>query len=246
MAHDCWSIWIDIEGFSKLWSKGDAGLNGMNSLITAIHAIGTNCFPDQFSRIFAHQFGDGFVIVSTFREEKLDRCAAAAISLMRYVSESGCMARAAIAEGQFADISGCWPKHIRDELSRSDRDNGIHIGMGLMTLIPVMGTALINANKLDKANTLRGSVLTLESCNLARLTGGFKFERVPCKPDLAIIDWVNSNHPFITEIGSNSGLHIPDSAKTASNLNRYIEDIKAHPELSDWSENSIRYNSIQV
>lgn len=241
MPHECWSIWIDVEGFSKLWSKGDTGLNGINSLITAIHAIGSNCFPDEFSRIFAHQFGDGFVIVSTFREENLDRCAATAIALMRSVSESGCMARAAIAEGEFSDISGCWPKHIRNEFSRSDRGNGLHIGMGLMTLIPVMGTALINANKLDNANTLRGSILTMQSCNLERLSDGFKYERSPCQPGLTIIDWVNSSHPLINEIGSNSGLHIPDSATAAKNLQRYIA---AYPNLKDWSENSIRYNSV--
>jgi hypothetical protein len=101
--HNRWAIWIDIEGFSKLWSVGDVGLHALNQLLLGIYHIGSKVYPEPGQRIFAHQFGDGFVIVSEFAEESLDRCAAIAIALMQFVTHSGCFARAAIAEGEFAE-----------------------------------------------------------------------------------------------------------------------------------------------
>src|SRR3546814_2392541 len=81
--------------------------------MSGIYAIGNKVYTDDGDRLFAHQFGDGFVIVGDFHEEALDRCVAIAVALMRHIATSGCLARAAVAEGDFADYSGCWPKEIR-------------------------------------------------------------------------------------------------------------------------------------
>ena len=53
-----------------------------------------------------HQMGDGFAIVSDFGEATLERPIAISIALMRHVGSTGMFATAAIAEGEFADITG--------------------------------------------------------------------------------------------------------------------------------------------
>ncbi|MBA4090240.1 MAG: hypothetical protein C0494_06570 [Sphingobium sp.] len=94
-----WSIWIDIEGFSTLWERGNKAVFGLNALMEGIYRIGSDVYHDDGERLFAHQFGDGFIIVADFHESELDRCTAIAVALMRHVSRAGCLARAAIAEG---------------------------------------------------------------------------------------------------------------------------------------------------
>ena len=64
--------------------------------------------------------GDGFAIVSEFREESLERPIAIAIALMRCVATTGAFAAAAIAEGEHADITGCYPREVTE-----NTDNGI-------------------------------------------------------------------------------------------------------------------------
>src|SRR3546814_15908089 len=69
-ARPRWSIWIDIEGFSKLWEDGGLALAGLRALMSGIYAIGNKVYTDDGDRLFAHQFGDGFVIVGDFRSEE--------------------------------------------------------------------------------------------------------------------------------------------------------------------------------
>jgi hypothetical protein len=131
-----WSIWIDVEGFSTLWARGDKAVSGLRALMEGIYRLGTRLYRDDGERLFAHQFGDGFIIVADFHEPQLDRCAAIAVALMRHISHAGCLARAAIAEGEFADISGLWPKVIREAIARDGSDDCVSLGSGLMTLLP--------------------------------------------------------------------------------------------------------------
>lgn len=201
-----WSIWIDIEGFGKLWETGPLALQGLRALTSGIYAIGSRVYAGDGERIFAHQFGDGFVIVSDFHETALDRCVAIAVVLMRHVARSGCLARAAIAEGDFADFSGCWPEDIRDEMACLRTDNAVRLGSGIMTLLPVMGTALINANKLDSRNRIKGAVLTIAARDAERVAASFP-RRVSAEDDrLVMIDWVHAASPIIDEIVARSGI----------------------------------------
>jgi hypothetical protein len=165
-----WSIWIDVEGFSTLWSRGDKAVAGLRALMHGIYSLGTLLYRDGGDRLFAHQFGDGFIIVADFHEPQLDRCAAIAVALMRHISHAGCLARAAIAEGKFADISGLWPKVVQEAAIRDGSGDRVALGSGLMTLLPVMGTALIAANKLDARNPVKGSILTVATANSARIS----------------------------------------------------------------------------
>ncbi len=234
-----WSIWIDIEGFSKLWEIEGLGLSGLQSLMLGIFEIGTSVYPNPEQRLFAHQFGDGFVIVSTFEEEDLSRCVSIAIALMRGVARSGCVARAAISEGQFSDIQGCWPKVIRDKID-GDR---VFIGHGLMTFIPVMGTALINSNKLDHANRLKGALLTIESCNVRRLASSFSSQESPDCTNHHLIDWVHSRSDDLDRILAS----VPMCDLTCEQLEVRLRDNMARWTLpATWIENTLRFNQIAV
>ena len=120
-----WGLWIDIEGFSNLWSAGDLALRGLNTLMELIHQIGTHCYPDDPERLFVHQIGDGLYIASDFHEPSLDRCTAIAITLMRGVVCAGCVARATIAEGPLADYGGCRPREIQIQLAQTGESESL-------------------------------------------------------------------------------------------------------------------------
>jgi hypothetical protein len=234
-----WSIWIDIEGFSKLWFQGGVALSGLRQLMSGIHAIGNRSYPDDGERIFAHQFGDGFVIISDFHEPNLDRAASIAVALVRHVTRSGCMARAAIAEGEFCDYSGCWPPEIMAEQA-SNGDDTVRLGSGLMTFLPVMGTALINAHKLDAANPANGAIVTIETRNSTRLSSGFQRSMVGGAAGFTAIDWVHSRSKHLDRIVEIAGIGTGREAELEAAINRYID---SYDLPSVWIENTLRYNS---
>ena len=68
-----WAINIDLEGFGNLYDKEDLVLLSLCELMEGIFRIGTQYYPEPPDRIFAHQIGDGFIIVSDFPEDTLDR-----------------------------------------------------------------------------------------------------------------------------------------------------------------------------
>lgn len=80
-----WAINIDLEGFGHLYDKEDLVLLSLCELMEGIYRIGVRYYPESPDRIFAHQLGDGFVIVSDFPEDTLDRPVAIALSLLRHV-----------------------------------------------------------------------------------------------------------------------------------------------------------------
>ena len=239
-----WSIWIDIEGFSHLWNTDqNRGQHGINALITGIYAIGSKCYPDPGQRLFVHQFGDGFLIISDFEEHQLDRCAAIAIVLMRYVAQHGCLACAAIAEGEFGDFASCWPEHIRDAIAQSKRHNGVRMGFGLMTLIPVMGTALINAHKLDGRNKTKGALLTIETQNLSRIINSFSPMPMPDQCEISSLSWIHSDNPLIAEIASLSQLELPSCNETESLVRSYFDDF---PEIENCRNGTFATNRMML
>ncbi len=208
--------------------------------MSGIYAIGTKVFGDDGNRLFAHQFGDGFVIVADFHEPNLDRCAAIAIALMRQVAKSGCMARAAIAEGEFADVSGLWPKVIREAQTQDGESDVVSIGSGLMTLLPVMGTALINANKLDGRNPSKGAILSIATKNAGRVSQSFPRKSVQCNDAITVIDWVHATSQTLEEIKLQSGVGSDsDSAKSA-----VLAYIANGSPPAQWINDTMAFNSI--
>lgn len=235
-----WSIWIDIEGFSTLWPRGNKAVPGLRALMEGIYNLGTRLYRDDGERLFAHQFGDGFIIVADFHEPQLDRCAAIAVALMRHVSHAGCLGRAAIAEGEFADISGLWPKVIREAIARNGSDDCVSLGSGLMTLLPVMGTALIAANKLDARNPVKGSILTVATTDSARISPSFPRRIVEGHAALTILDWVHAEGAHIDRIWSHAG--VGGSPADAERAIRDYIDTEAPP--AAWVGGTLDFNSL--
>ena len=64
-----WSIYIDSEGFDALYETDDQILLSLGDLMEGIYLIGPHCYLEKPDRIFAHQTGDGFAIVSVTHGE---------------------------------------------------------------------------------------------------------------------------------------------------------------------------------
>jgi hypothetical protein len=233
-----WGIWIDVEGFSNLWSAGDLALRGLGQLTRLIFKIGRECFPKDAERLFAHQLGDAFYIASDFHEGSLDRCAALAVVLMRGMTEIGCMARASIAEGDMADYSGCRPREVQGAAQRSGDSDIVSLGDGLMTLQAIMGQGLINAVTLDKLAMTKGSVLTIAAAKVRRLPPGFVTRELEDAPAIHAIDWIHSTSEWIDEIVTRAGLSNPTPEALARRLNDYVAGHSLQPK---WSDPTFRY-----
>ncbi len=217
-----WGIYIDIEGFGSQYDQTMKALLPLNSLMEGIYKIGEHKYNDDVSRLFAHQFGDGFVVVSCFEEKSLDRPVAISISLMRHVLAAGGLAKASIAEGGFSDIKGCYPRAIIEK----EKNGSISMGAGLMTIIPVMGTALINSVRLDKLSP-SGALLTIDASNRSRLSSDFIGREI--ENDLLSINWIKGDQTLVSEICEASGLSNHPESERKELLVNYIKSNKLKP-----------------
>ena len=222
---DRWSLYIDIEGFSALWERENQVLWSLGELMRAIFRLGRLCYPREPDRLFAHQLGDGFVIVSDFHEESLERCATVAVALMRHVAASGWLARGAIAEGELSDIQGCYPKEVLDSLKR---DRTVSLDMGLMTIDPVMGTALIRAVGVDKIAP-HGPLLTIELSKNPRLGPSVPLRLIDTR--LSSIDWVHMSSDLLSSLQQKASLNSPSPADLEAMLADYCRE---HPVPDEW------------
>jgi hypothetical protein len=118
-----WGISIDIEGFSNLYENSEAtqtkAIWGLHQLMDAVIKVGQKVYPgdpnkNYWDRIFAHQFGDGFILISNFEEPDPSRCIAIAVSLSRHMLLQGFATKAAISTGGMSDINGCYPDAMRN------------------------------------------------------------------------------------------------------------------------------------
>lgn len=154
-----WSIFIDIEGFSFLHKTSEPEAHRrLNNLIEDIYIIGTRVYPEDPDRLFVHQLGDGFVIVSSYPGENLFRPVSIALALMQSALLKGGICKVGISEGNFADVQGMWPKEIRDNVNECA---SLRLGEGIMNLFTVMGNALINSHKV-LANAGSGPIFAID------------------------------------------------------------------------------------
>jgi len=226
---DRWSIYIDIEGFSALWEKEDQVLWSLGELMRAIFRVARESYPQEPYRLFAHQFGDGFVVVSDFHEESLERCATIGVALMRHVAATGRFTRATISEGELSDIRNCYPKEVRDCL---EGDHTVSLHMGLMTINPVLGTALIRAVGVGKVAP-RGPLMAIHSSKASRL--GQTIPQMPIPGgELVSIDWVHMHSELLTSIQQQAGLSAPAPEVLETALSQYS---RKHAVPKDWREN---------
>lgn len=224
MSDQRWGLYIDIEGFGAKYDQSAEALIPLRALMSGIYSIGTKVYDytDDVNRLFAHQFGDGFIIVSCFHEDSLDRATTIAIALMRYVLSSGGIAKASIAEGDFSDIKNCYPDYI----VKNEKDGALCLGAGVMTIIPVMGTALINAIGIDKRSP-SGSLLTIHKDNSSRISSVFTVKKI--ENDLLSINWLKGEPPSVSALVSKAGFKQYSEKERIEMMRKYIDNNKLSP-----------------
>jgi hypothetical protein len=228
-----------MEGFSSLYSKEDQILWSLGELMRAIFRIGSAVYCSETDRLFAHQTGDGFVIMSDFHEPSPIRPIAIAAVLLNHVASSGRFARAAISEGGLADIVGCYPKEIRDATSR---DGDVILGDGLMTIFPIMGTGLIRAVQVEKTGP-SGPLLLIDSSLRSRIPTEISVEETgshECAP--LSVDWVHLQHHLVSDIRAKAGLAACSPQEIEYKLATYQKDYK----LDKWVESLRRYLHVEA
>lgn len=234
-----WAIYIDIEGFSALYPEGNDALWALNKLMLAIHRIGKNVFPEPPDRLFAHQLGDGFLIASDFHEKKLDRAVSIAIVLMKFITSFGVFARATIAEGGLSGITGCYSDEVMNECEKNGWSTS-RMGAGLMTIFPVMGTALINAVGIDKRSP-KGPLLSMAASYKERLSDCFMISDIR-ETELIAIDWVHTDFDELTNIREKAFLKYPNPENLEILVKKYLAK---HQLPKEWVSSCSTYMGVK-
>lgn len=198
-----------------------------------IYRIGTQRFSQTPNRLFAHQLGDGFVIVSEFEAQSLETPLAIAILLMRFVLISGGVTKSAISEGSFANIKGCYPDCIRDNVNKQ---GVIRLGSGLMRIFPVMGTALINSYRVHHKSP-SGSLLVIDGSLFDHIPSDMKVNCIDGL-EMAVIDWLHTDMPATEDISGATGWNLSDVPTMERQLDQYIQNNNVS---QDWERNTREY-----
>lgn len=231
-----WGLYIDVEGFSANYEHSEVrktfAILALGELMSAIHRVGLTMYPgtsekNYADRLFAYQFGDGFLVSSELCDTDVSRPTAIAIALMRHMIIRGFATKAAIAVGEMSDINGRYPQPMRDA-----PDNRVNMGMGLMTTIPVMGTALTKAFKLGSRSS--GSILALDP-SLA--SGQLPAGAVLCGDNISCIDWISSEIELVSEIARVAVLQIASRATLMTHLTSYMQTNPSPPE--NWVRSTV-------
>jgi hypothetical protein len=124
-----WSIYIDVEGFGVMYRCDQRqALAALSGLMDALFQIASRVFSISPDRLFIHQFGDGFVVVSDLPETQPERPLAITIAVMRHLLAKGVATKAAVSAGDFSDVFDCYPPDVR--AAAKDRRH-VEIGDGL-------------------------------------------------------------------------------------------------------------------
>jgi hypothetical protein len=201
-----------------------------------IYLIGDKVYCGDSDRLFAHQFGDGFIVVSNSYEKCLDRPIAIAISLMRCVLAHNGMAKAAISEGGFSDIKDCYPAII----SENQSNGRCKMGRGLMSIFPAMGTALINAVAIDKKSP-SSSLITIAKENEHRISSIFPQQLI--NENLVSIGWLKGHFQLVEDITKKAGLKDLDEKQRISQFKNYL---RGNNLKRCWKENSSHYQGVII
>jgi hypothetical protein len=228
-----WSLWIDIEGFSSIYNSDQThALVSLGRVMEAIYKIGSRAYSSYPNRLFAHQFGDGFVVISDFPEDDPDRPIAIAIAIMRHALAAGGACKAAVSCGTTSDVVGCYPKVIRDNV----KDGRIDVGDGLMTINPVLGTALVASVGLSRRR--HGAVLLVDADKFLRMSQGLISILDPLT-----IDWIHSEFPLARELAKKAGLTYLEPEACEDALKSYI-GTRGKTASRDWIAETILANGL--
>lgn len=232
---DRWSLFMDIDGFSKVYEEDHVrALLALGAMMEALYFLGSRVFCDEPHRLFIHQLGDGFVVIPSFAESSLRNPLAIAVIALRHVLANGGAARAAISTGDFSDISGCYPDVIQDAMT----DHGVlMLGEGLMTIFPVMGSALINSHRLEKTEP-KGSLVVVQSDLIGEIPAEYSATQVGAE-DTVVVDWIGAENDFLSEAAARAGIAMPTTDELKSYLETYINE--THPP-DYWIDPTCRFN----
>ena len=224
-----WAIWIDIEGFGKLYADEARALKVFGCLMQGVYRVGSRGFPTAPDRLFAHHIGDGFVVLSDFGCATLDRPICIAIALLRHVASTGWFCKAAIGEGEFADIRGCYSDEIR--LAAGSDGHRVSMGEGLLTTLPVMGSALIHAHEVSRK--AKGALLLVASSERRRLPSCRIGE--PQDTSVLAIDWIHSEPEGVRGLQQRAALEAPSESTVAAAISSYCASQEVP---ADWAFNT--------
>jgi hypothetical protein len=217
-----WSIYIDVEGFAATYSRDPSkALLALGGLMGALFHVGSRVFSHSPDRLFIHQFGDGFVVVSNFPEANPERPLALCIAVMRHLLARGIATKAAISAGDFSDVFSCYPKEVQE---LAEDHHYLPMGEGLMTIIPVMGSALISPYKM--AGQRSGAVLLFDPVPFCGVPAAVKFTSTAP----IVVDWIHTDLPLARQICEIAGLTWIDSVSAANHLRKYVDGASCLPE----------------
>ncbi len=228
MEQGRWGLCIDIEGFSSLYEHSEQmktkAIMALRELMNAIISIANNVYPgspekNYSERLFVNQFGDGFIITSDFPEKSSLRCVAISISLMRHMLIKGYTTKVAISTGDMSDIKGCYPKYVKN--SKNDH---VYIGHGVMTIIPVMGTALTRSHKLLSQHS--GSILMLDANRFEENTTEAVLQEID---GITHIAWHSDKLALAKQISSEANLEYGSDEALVELFNNYIQQEPVPP-----------------
>lgn len=236
-----WGIYVDVEGFRSILGADELrAVHALGELMRAIFRIGRMCYPQSSDSITAHQFGDGFIVMSRSHEACLDRPAAITTAVMRHMAGNGHYARAAIVEGDLADIQGCYPEEVTSCREGTDCHR-ISLEAGLMTLTTVMGTALTRGVRLAEAGT--GPLLLVGAELVSRFSEARPWQSISNHPPAASLDWIHLDSDIVRSIQEKAGLDSPTAPEVEAALSRYC----AENELkSSWTANVREYLGVSA
>ncbi len=209
-----WGIYIDVEGFSAIYrgARGRA-IRGLGDLMDALYRVGSSAFAKSEECLYVHQFGDGFVVVSNFAQESPECPVAICLAVMRHLIAKGVATKAGVSAGDFGDFFHCYPPSIQ---AAAREERYVALGEGLMTIIPVMGSALIESHKLSSCG--HGAVLLLDATAFSALPSGV----IVRSTSPTVIDWIHSDFPLVKELCTLSGLTYIQPADAERHLRAYV------------------------
>jgi hypothetical protein len=230
-AMNRWALYLDIEGTSKIYQSQEACFYAaFDAVLAMICRLSRDVFPETPRRIFPHHVGgDGVVVVSEFAEGKPETPISIGVVLMQVLLTNGLVGKAGISEGTFADIQSCLPS----ARSYSDKSAG-----GLLTIFPVMGTALINAHRVATCKP-RGARMAVDSAIMQVVPDGVVVSQI--EKTVLIVDWVHTWTKTIQEIVSKIDLKLLSQQDLELKLKSYVQNTGQDPDRQ-WKHNTLCLN----
>jgi hypothetical protein len=111
------------------------------------------------------------------------------------------------------------------------------MGKGVMTVMSVLGPAMINAHRVAKKSP-SGPVLAIDLKHQSKLPYGIQFRSGAACNGLLVLNWIEWQDCFVVEISKSAGLDIPDSANLWTMTREYIFK---HELRAEWMRNALAH-----